>query len=86
MINIIIELIINLESQINLKAISINIILSAFLLGFGGISILLQVLSIISKTDLSIKPYIIGKLLHGIIAAFYTFLFIQFIPMFNFNL
>ena len=71
---------------IQIKAISINIVLTAFLLGFGGISVLLQVLSITSKTDLSIKPYIIGKLLHGCIAAFYTFLFIQFIPMFNFNL
>ena len=77
---------ISLISNIQIKAISINIIFTAFLLGIGGISVLLQVLSITSKTDLSIKPYIIGKLLHGTIAAFYTFLFIQFIPMFNFNL
>ncbi len=77
---------INAISAIKIKAISINIILTAFLLGFGGISIFLQVLSITSKTDLSIKPYIIGKLLHGIIAAFYTFLFIMAIPMFNFNI
>ncbi len=73
-------------ANIQIKAISVNIIFTAFLLGFGGISVLLQVLSITSKTDLSIKPYIAGKLLHGCIAAFYTFLFIQFIPMFNFNL
>lgn len=77
---------ISLISSIQIKAISINIIFTAFLLGFGGISVFLQVLSITSKTDLSIKPYIIGKLLHGTIAAFYTFLFIQFLPMFNFNL
>ena len=77
---------ISLISNIQIKAISINIIFTAFLLGIGGISVLLQVLSITSKTDLSIKPYIIGKLLHGTIAAFYTFLFIQYIPMFNFNL
>ena len=72
--------------SINLKNISVNIIFCAFLLGFGGISVLLQVLSITSKTDLSIKPYIYGKLLHGIIAAFYTFLFINFIPIFNLDL
>ena len=72
--------------SINLKNISINIIFCAFLLGFGGISVLLQVLSITSKTDLSIKPYIYGKLLHGVIAAFYTFLFINFIPIFNLDL
>lgn len=75
-----------LVSNIHIKAISINIILTAFLLGIGGISVFLQVLSIVSKTDLSIKPYIIGKLLQGIIAAFYTFLFIQIFPIFNFNL
>ena len=77
---------ISLISAIKIKAISLNIILTSFLLGLGGISIFLQVFSITSKSDLSIKPYILGKLLHGIIAAFYTFLFIQFVPFFNFNL
>ena len=66
--------------------ISINIVLCAFLLGFGGLSVLLQVLSITSKTDLSIKPYIYGKLLHGILAAFYTFVAISVFPFLNFNL
>ena len=75
----------NIISQIHIKAISINIILSAFILGFGGISITLQVLSIISKSKLSIKKYVIGKLLHGLIAAIYTFL-ILLLPIFNFNL
>lgn len=73
-------------SSINIKTISINIIITAFLLGFGGLSVLLQVLSITSKTDLSIKPYIYGKLLHGIIASFYTFIAINIFPFFNFNL
>lgn len=73
-------------SNINIKAISVNIIITAFLLGFGGLSILLQVLSITSKTDLSIKPYIYGKLLHGILAAFYTFIAINIFPFLNFNL
>ena len=53
---------------------TISIIITSFLLGFGGISVFLQVWSITSKTDLSIKPYILGKLLHGLIAAFYTLL------------
>ena len=65
---------INSISNIAIKKISINIILSAFFLGFGGISVLLQVLSITSKTDLSIKPYIYGKILHGLIASLYTFI------------
>ena len=63
-----------------------KIIFTAFLLGFGGISVLLQVLSITSKTDLSIKPYLYGKLLHGILAAFYTYIFINVLPFFNFDL
>lgn len=77
---------ISLISSIKIKEISLNIIVTAFLLGIGGFSILLQVLSIISKTDLSIKPYIFGKLMHGVLAAFYTFLFIQLFPVFNLNL
>lgn len=77
---------INLIAKIKLKHISINIIITAFLLGIGGISVLLQVLSIVSKSDLSIKPYILGKILHGLFAAVYTFLIIQFFPIFNFNL
>lgn len=77
---------VSLITSIATKNISINIVLCAFLLGFGGISVLLQVLSIISKTDLSIKKYIIGKLLQGIIAATYTYILITILPMFNFNL
>ena len=70
-------------SSIACKKISINLIITAFLLGFGGISVFLQVFSITAKTDLSIKPYIYGKILHGIFAAFYTFVFIQVFPFFN---
>lgn len=73
-------------SSIACKNFSINLVITAFLLGFGGISVFLQVFSITSKTDLSIKPYIYGKILHGLFAAFYTFLLIQIFPFFNFNL
>ena len=71
-------------SLISSKNLSINLIICAFLVGFGGISIMLQVLSIISKSDISIKPYILGKLLHGLIAAFYTFLIINNFSYFNY--
>lgn len=73
-------------ASINIKEISINIILSSFLLGTGGISIFFQVFSIVSKSDLSIKPYIYGKILHGILSALYTFCFIKAFPVFNLNL
>ena len=77
---------INNISNIACKKLSINIIFTSFLLGFGGISILLQVWSITSKTDLSIKPYLYGKILHGLLAATYTYIFINIFPFFNFDL
>ena len=73
-------------SNIACKKLSINIIITAFLLGFGGISVLLQVLSITSKSDLSIKPYIYGKVLQGILAALYVYVFMNIFPFFNFDL
>lgn len=77
---------VSLVSSIPVKNISINIILCSFLLGFGGFSVLLQVFSIISKNGLSIKKYAYGKLLQGLLAAFYTGLALQFIPFLQFNL
>ena len=71
---------INMVANISIKAVSQNIIVCAFLLGFGGISVLLQVFSILSKTDLSIKKYITGKFLQGILAAIYTFIIFQLFP------
>lgn len=64
-------------SIVGIKNLNQIIILSAFLIGFGGFSVVLQVYSIISKTDLSIKPYIVGKILHGFISAFYTIILIE---------
>ncbi len=68
------------------KNISINIIICAFLLGFGGISVALQVLSITSKNGISIKPYLIGKLLQGCFAAFYTYLILNNLCFLNLDL
>lgn len=74
---------VSIVSSIPEKAISTNIIICAFLLGFGGISVILQVFSIISEANISIKPYIIGKFLQGIFAALYTYLFIKNFAFFN---
>lgn len=73
-------------TSIHIKAISTNIVLASFLLGIGGLSIFFQVISITSKSDLSIRPYIYGKILHGILAAIYTFGFIHIFPTLNLNL
>ena len=61
-------------AEVTSISIYLKAYLTSFLLGFGGISVLLQVLSITSKAKISIKPYFIGKFLQGIIATFYTFL------------
>lgn len=76
----------NIICNIPAKKLSINIVIASFLLGLGGISILLQVWSTIAKTDLSIKPYILGKLLHACFSAVYTFTFSQCFTIFNFDL
>jgi len=73
-------------STIPIKEYTTTIILSSCLLGFGGISILLQVFSIISKTDISIKPYIIGKILHAIFSTIFIFIFFKFFVLFSLNL
>lgn len=73
-------------SAIPNKFLSTNVIICAFLLGFGGISIILQILSITSKAKISIRPYIIGKLLQAIFAALYTYIIIHNVSFFNLNL
>lgn len=71
---------VNMVASIPMKAVSQNVILCAFLLGFGGISVLFQVSALLGKTDLSMKKYVIGKFMQGIIASIYTFLALKFIP------
>ena len=68
---------VNAVSSMHIKQMSIQIIITAFLLGFAGISIFLQIFSIAAKNNLSMKPYFIGKLLQGCFAAFYTFVIIS---------
>ena len=63
-------------SGITSLSFSFKLVICAFVLGFGGFSVLLQVLSITSKANISIKPYFIGKLLQAFFAAFYTYLII----------
>ena len=59
----------NLISIFSSQNLILSLIIISFLLGFGGISILFQIYSIIHKEHISIKPYIYGKLLHGIISV-----------------
>jgi sporulation integral membrane protein YlbJ len=60
---------------------------AAFLLGWAGISVHFQVLSLISGSGLSIKKYLAGKLLHAVFATFFTavagIIFFQSAPTFS---
>ncbi len=62
--------------SLNFFSINFRIIICSFVLGFGGFSVLLQVLSITSKSKISIKPYFFGKLLQAFFACFYTYLLV----------
>lgn len=70
---------IEVTNGVNLAAIDsspLSVIICSFLLGFGGISILLQVLSITSQAKISIKPYILGKILQACLSALLMYFFL----------
>lgn len=52
-------------------------ILASFLLGFAGLAIHCQVLSFVNRTDLSLAPYFVGKILHGCLSALLAFCITQ---------
>jgi hypothetical protein len=58
-----------LGSSLLLKAV-----LSSFLIGFGGLSITFQTLTVLKSTDLKIKNYIFAKILHGFLSSLYCLL------------
>ena len=49
-----------------------RLILTAVIVGFAGLSVHIQVIAVIAKYELSLVPYFIGKILHGIIAGILT--------------
>lgn len=75
-----------ISSSLQTKSLATNIILSSFLLGFGGISVMLQVYSVISKQKLSIRPYIYGKFLQAIFSVIYMFILLQAFPFLTYSL
>lgn len=46
--------------------------LAAFMLGWAGLSVHCQVLSFVGESGLSIKPYFVGKLLHGVLSSLFV--------------
>ena len=75
-----------LSTSLQSKSLSLNIILSGFLLGLGGISVMLQVYSVIAKQKLSIRPYIYGKFLQAIFSVLYICLLLKAFPFLKYQL
>ncbi len=63
--------------KLSFAPLSQKVAIAAFILGWGGLSVHAQVASIVSKTDISIKPYLIGKFLQGVFAAIYTVIYLN---------
>ena len=58
-----------------------KLFLTAFTIGFAGISVHVQVIAVIAKYKLNLTPYFIGKILHGILAALYMLVYLHFNPI-----
>ena len=57
-----------------------RLVMSAFAVGFAGLCVHIQVMAVTAKYGLSLKPYILGKLLHGAIASILTLFAINLFP------
>ncbi len=55
-------------------ALGEKLIIVSAIIAWSGLSVLAQVASITSSTDLSIIPYIFARIIHAILAGIYTFL------------
>lgn len=58
-----------------------KLVMTAFIVGFGGLSVHAQVVAVIAKYGFSLVPYFTGMLLHGLLAALYTVIYLYFFPV-----
>lgn len=58
-----------------------KLILTAFTVGFAGLSVHMQVIAVMAKYNISLLPYFLGKILHGLIAAIYVFAYLSVFPV-----
>ncbi len=50
----------------------LKLLFSSWIVGFAGFSVHLQVMAVVSKYNLSLIPYIFGKIMQGLISCLYT--------------
>ncbi|HEX3030351.1 MAG TPA: sporulation integral membrane protein YlbJ [Clostridia bacterium] len=63
----------NMASNSSNTSLVLQLSAASMIIGWAGLSVHSQVISIISRTDISFKPYLAGKFLQGAISALYTF-------------
>jgi len=54
--------------------------MAAFMLGWAGLSVHCQVISFMGGSGLSVRSYLLGKLLHGVLSAGLIFLLVRLVP------
>lgn len=57
-----------------------NIYLLSFLLGFGGLSIHFQILSVLKSLKPSYIKFLLGRVIHGFLSLFYTYILFKIFP------
>jgi sporulation integral membrane protein YlbJ len=74
----ILEMTVGCSSVCGIDALSkeMKAVFCSFLISFGGISVAAQTTGVLEGTDLSMREYIRAKLLHGLLSAFITIIWI----------
>ena len=57
-----------------------RIILAGVIIGWSGLCVHGQVMSVVHDTDLRLAPYIVARVLHAVLAGLYTGLFLRTLP------
>lgn len=65
------------ETQLSMTG---KLVTSAFIVGFAGLCVHMQVAAVVAKHHLSLFPYILGKALHGALSALLTLCYLRLFP------
>ncbi|WP_114297504.1 sporulation integral membrane protein YlbJ [Anaerobacterium chartisolvens] len=63
----------NIASKSQSASLVQQLTVTSIIIGWAGLSVHSQVISIISNTDISAVPYLLGKLVQGIVSGIYTY-------------
>ena len=61
--------------------LQLKLIITSFLLGFGGICVLFQTKSVISGSGLTVLPFVYAKICQGALSSLFTYMIICFYPL-----